>query len=109
MWGSANQPICNYSYVHALSFHLICHIQKHFCILPSFLAAFQSLTLFFLPEHYEMTLHAYVNSVRNSLKYNIHLQLLHPVIFMVSAIFWSSPLVPKLLHFFLPYLKFKIE
>lgn len=30
-------------------------------------------TFFFFYEHYEMTLHAYVNAVRNSLKDNIHL------------------------------------
>lgn len=47
IWGSANQPICNSSYMHALSFHLVCHPQTHFCILPSFLAAFQALTPFF--------------------------------------------------------------
>lgn len=101
-------------------FHLrICqstHLQLQFCSC-SFLSSYLSYSntflystlisscisvshTFFLPEHYEMTLHAYANSVRNSLKDNIHLQLLHPVIIMVSAIFWSSPLVPRLLHFF---------
>lgn len=57
-----------------LSIHLICHPQKQFYILPTFLAAFQAFTpFFFFHEQNKMSLHAYVNAVRNSLKDNIHL------------------------------------
>lgn len=68
------------------------HFQLHF-----------RLSYLFSPEHYEMTLHAYVNSVRNSLKDNIHLTAsasthLHSFCHIKS--FWPSSLMPKLLWFF---------
>lgn len=105
---SDNHATCNSRYTPNLSFHLICHPQRHFYILPTFLAAFQAFTLFFFfHEHYKMSLHAYVNAVRNSLKDNVHLTDSAPVI--VSATIWSSPLVLKLLWSFLPYPSFKTK
>lgn len=44
---SDNHASCNSRYTPNLSFHLICHPQRHFYILPTFLAAFQAFTLFF--------------------------------------------------------------